>query len=150
MNPGYRRPRPAPGTDSDHGYSTMTPYGDQVGIAPHLNTVSDEVLNFFCSVANPGFVSRIRTFQSRIQGQKDSGPRIRLRIKEFKYFLPKKLCLSSRKFRIPGSKRHQTPYPGSAILLLKADLRFWITSLWKKIATFCVENHGRTRICAIS
>jgi len=29
MNPGYRRPRPAPGTDSDHGYSTMTPYGDQ-------------------------------------------------------------------------------------------------------------------------
>ena len=30
MNPGYRRPRPAPGTDSDHGYSTMTPYGDQV------------------------------------------------------------------------------------------------------------------------
>jgi len=29
MNPGYRRPRPAPGTDSDHGYSTMTPGGDQ-------------------------------------------------------------------------------------------------------------------------
>jgi len=29
MNPSYRRPRPAPGTDSDHGYSTMTPYGDQ-------------------------------------------------------------------------------------------------------------------------
>jgi hypothetical protein len=29
MNPGYRRPKP-PGTDSDHGYSTMTPYGDQV------------------------------------------------------------------------------------------------------------------------
>jgi len=29
MNPTYRRPRPAPGTDSDHGYSTMTPYGDQ-------------------------------------------------------------------------------------------------------------------------
>ena len=28
MNPGYRRPRPA-GTDSDHGYSTMTPGGDQ-------------------------------------------------------------------------------------------------------------------------
>ena len=24
MNPTYRRPRPAPGTDSDHGYSTMT------------------------------------------------------------------------------------------------------------------------------
>jgi len=29
MNPGYRRPRPNPGTDSDHGYSTMTPFGDQ-------------------------------------------------------------------------------------------------------------------------
>merc|ERR550517_676072 len=29
MNPSYRRPRPQPGTDSDHGYSTMTPYGDQ-------------------------------------------------------------------------------------------------------------------------
>jgi hypothetical protein len=29
MNPGYRRPRPGPGTDSDHGYSTMTPFGDQ-------------------------------------------------------------------------------------------------------------------------
>ena len=29
MNPTYRRPRPAPGTDSDHGYSTMTPCGDQ-------------------------------------------------------------------------------------------------------------------------
>jgi len=28
MNPSYRRPRPA-GTDSDHGYSTMTPGGDQ-------------------------------------------------------------------------------------------------------------------------
>lgn len=29
MNPGYRRPRPA-GTESDHGYSTMTPvFGDQ-------------------------------------------------------------------------------------------------------------------------
>ena len=29
MNPTYRRPRPTPGTDSDHGYSTMTPCGDQ-------------------------------------------------------------------------------------------------------------------------
>ena len=33
---------------------------------------------------------------SRIQGQKDSGSRIR--IKEFKYFLPKKLFLSFRKY----------------------------------------------------
>ena len=28
MNPGYRRPRPA-STDSDPGYSTITPFGDQ-------------------------------------------------------------------------------------------------------------------------
>ncbi len=35
---------------------------------------------------------------SPTQGQKDSGYRIRTRIKEFKYFLPKKLFLSSRKY----------------------------------------------------
>ena len=29
MNPGYRRPRPAGTDSSDHGYSTMTPFGDQ-------------------------------------------------------------------------------------------------------------------------
>ncbi len=37
------------------------------------------------SVADPGCLSRIRIFPSRIQGPKDSGSRIR--IKEFKYFL---------------------------------------------------------------
>jgi hypothetical protein len=35
---------------------------------------------------------------SRIQGQKDSGSRIQIRIKEFQYFLPKQLFLSSRKY----------------------------------------------------
>jgi hypothetical protein len=35
---------------------------------------------------------------SRIQGQKDSGSRIPIRIKEFKYFEPKKLFLSSWKY----------------------------------------------------
>ena len=29
MNPSYRRPRPGHGPDSDPGYSTMTPCGDQ-------------------------------------------------------------------------------------------------------------------------
>jgi len=38
-------------------------------------------------VADPGFLFRIRIFPSRIQDQKDSGSRIRIRIKEiFKYF----------------------------------------------------------------
>jgi hypothetical protein len=43
-------------------------------------------------------VLRIRDVypRSRIKGQKDSGSRIR--IKEFKYFLPKKLFLSFRKY----------------------------------------------------
>jgi hypothetical protein len=36
------------------------------------------------SVADPGYLSLIRIFSSRIQGQKDYGSRIRS--KEFKYF----------------------------------------------------------------
>jgi hypothetical protein len=45
------------------------------------------------SVADPGFLSRIpeRIFPSRIQDQKYSGSRIRIRIKEFKYFNSKNL-----------------------------------------------------------
>jgi hypothetical protein len=42
--------------------------------------------------------SPIRIFPSRIQGKKDSGSRIRIRIEEFKYFEPKKLFVSSRKY----------------------------------------------------
>ncbi len=82
--------------------------------------------NDFCSVADPGCLSRIRIFfrpGSRIQVQKDS--QIRSGIKEFKYFNPKKMFLSSRKYRmfrdvhpgsgswifypsrIQGSKRHR-------------------------------------------
>ncbi len=38
------------------------------------------------SVADPGCLSRIRIFPSRIQGQKDSRSQIRTRLKEFKYF----------------------------------------------------------------
>ncbi len=66
------------------------------------------------------------------QGQKDSGSRIRIRIKEFKFLTPK-IILSSRNrirdvhpgswswiFTHPGpgiqmSKRHQIPDPGSRI-----------------------------------
>jgi hypothetical protein len=44
---------------------------------------------------------------SRIQGQKDSGSWIRIRIKEFKNFYPKKLFLSPRKY---------DPDPGTATL----------------------------------
>jgi hypothetical protein len=81
------------------------------------------------SVADPGCLSRIRIFPSWIQGRKDSGSRIRIRINEFKYFNPK-LFLGSRKYdpecssRIhilifipipdPGSrgqKRHRIPDP---------------------------------------
>jgi hypothetical protein len=39
-----------------------------------------------CSVADPGCLSRI-------QGKKDSGSRIRIRIKEFEYFEPKKFII---------------------------------------------------------
>jgi hypothetical protein len=38
------------------------------------------------SVADQGSISRIRIFPTRVQGQKDSGFRIRIRIKEFRYF----------------------------------------------------------------
>jgi hypothetical protein len=42
--------------------------------------------------------SRIRIFSSRILGLKDPVSLIRIRFVEFKYFLPKKLFLSSRKY----------------------------------------------------
>lgn len=39
VNPGYRRP--PPGTDSDHGYSTMTPMGDlDSEIVPYVDSAS--------------------------------------------------------------------------------------------------------------
>jgi hypothetical protein len=52
------------------------------------------------SVADPGCLPGSKFFHpgSRIQGQKDSGSRIRIRIKEFMYFLPKNLFLSSQKY----------------------------------------------------
>jgi|FrelakmetLWP11LW_1041352.scaffolds.fasta_scaffold481623_1 hypothetical protein len=40
MNPSYRRP--PPGTDSDHGYSTMTPLGGDIDseIVPYTDSAS--------------------------------------------------------------------------------------------------------------
>jgi AP-3 complex subunit mu len=49
-----------------------------------LRTVVNSVTG--TSVADPGCLSQIRIFPSRIQSQKDSGSRIQIRIKEFKYF----------------------------------------------------------------
>ncbi len=58
--------------------------------------------------------SRIRIFPSLIQGKKDSGSRIR--IKEFKYFQLKKLCLSFRKWDPGYSSRIRNPDPDLDIL----------------------------------
>jgi hypothetical protein len=76
------------------------------------------------SVADPGCLSRIldpNFVPSQIQGQKDFGSRIRVRIKEFKYFNPKNCFLRSRKYVLGSSSR--IPYldldffthPGSRI-----------------------------------
>jgi hypothetical protein len=48
---------------------------------------------------------------SRIQGQKDSGSRIQIRIKEFQYFLPKQLFISSQKYDPGCSSRIRIPDP---------------------------------------
>jgi hypothetical protein len=59
------------------------------------------------------------SFPSRIQDKKDSESRIRIRIKEFKYFEPKNLFLSSRKYDPGCSSRIRIliflpiPDPGS-------------------------------------
>jgi hypothetical protein len=81
------------------------------------------------SVADPGYLSRIRIFLSRIPDPNVFHPRSRIRIKEFKYFNPKKWFTSSRKYdpgcssriwilifypsRIPGVKKAQIPDLGS-------------------------------------
>ncbi len=48
--------------------------------------IHDFFIDIMISVPDPGWLSRIRIFPSRIQGQKIPGSRIRIRIKEFKYF----------------------------------------------------------------
>ena len=76
--------------------------------------------------------SRIRIFLSRIQALKDSGSRIRIRFKEFKYFLTQNMFLSSRKydpwcssririFSHPGSWIKIAQDPGSATLPERQD-----------------------------
>ena len=62
-----------------HTYCTVA-YPTQI----HSNLSAQKNRNFVCpSVADPGCLSRIRIFSSRIQGQKDSGSRIGIRIKVF-------------------------------------------------------------------
>ncbi len=72
----------------------------------------------------------------------DLGSRIRIWIKEFKYFQPQKLFLSSRKddlgclSRIQGLKRHRIsdPRSGSATLefsLINKDLQIFLYNVWK-------------------
>ncbi len=89
------------------------------------NILPDFFLTLLDQVVDPGS----DCFQSRIQGKKDS--RIRIRIKEFKYFNPKKLLLSSRKYdpgcssririlifyppRIPDPGVKKAPDPGYRI-----------------------------------
>jgi hypothetical protein len=87
------------------------------------------------SVADPGRYPGSEFFPSRIQDKKDYGSRILIRIKEFKYFLPKKFILSSRKYdcvhprsgsriRIlifthpSGVKKALDPGSGSAVLVM--------------------------------
>ncbi len=82
-------------------------------------------------IPDPNF--SIPDSRSHIQGQKDSGSRIR--IKEFKYFNPKKLFLRSGSWffnlsRItdPGVKRHRIPDPDP--------------QHWKKLSTFWLSGTG--------
>jgi len=101
----------------DHSVSQLVPY------CLSISQVSLPVLPI------PDLYPRIRIFPFRIQGQKDSGSliRIRIRIKEFKFFIPKHWSLSSRKYDagcssriqilivypslIQRSKRHRIPDP---------------------------------------
>jgi hypothetical protein len=95
----------------------------------HTNTMRYGYTTPGASVADPGCLSRIRLFfhsRSRIRVFLS-----RIRIKEFKYFNPKKWFLSSRKyepgfssripdpdpfFNHPGSRRGQkAPDPGSVV-----------------------------------
>ncbi len=73
-----------------------------------------------CSVADPGCLSRIQIFPSRIQGQKDSGPESASKNLSILTFIPKKLFLRSRIriliFTYPGSRCQKAPDPGSASL----------------------------------
>jgi hypothetical protein len=90
------------------------------------------------SVADKGCLSRIRIFSSRIQGQKDSGSRIRILIKEFKYFNPKNFygTMHSEMMFIPdpdldflpipdpGVKKAPDPRSGTATLYIFKILQY--------------------------
>ncbi len=113
---------------------------------PHLHSGSDSKNRLYChwsffscvfhpflnlslssSVADPGCLSRIRRFPSRIPDPYCLHPGSRIRIKEFKYFNPKKTkkkgCSSRIRMltfypsRIPDPGVKKAPDPGSATLL---------------------------------
>ncbi len=91
--------------------------------------------------------SRIRFFHlgSRIQGQKDSGSRILIRIKEL--YNPKKLFLSFRipdpnvfthpESRIQGSKRHRIPDPEHCF----PPQNLWSKKFWAKVPNLTDRLH---------
>ncbi len=86
---------------------------------------------------------------SQILGQNNSGSRIRIRIKEFKYIEPKNMFLTSRKYdpgcriqilifflsRIQESKRHRLLDPGSgyATPVLRYRYRHYIKIIFASI-----------------
>jgi hypothetical protein len=85
------------------------------------------------SVADPRCLSlsriRIRLFSIPDPRSEFFYPGSQIRIKEFKYFNPKKWFLSSRKYdpgcssRFPGSKRHRARIPDP-------DPQHWKNRLW--------------------
>ncbi len=117
-------------------------------------------------VADPGCLSRtrIRIFPTRIQGQKDSGSRVRFRIKHLSIFKPKKLSLSSRKYdpgcssRNPepdtGVKKAPDPGSGSATLLLNVVIlnlsRFYAGIRRVKKEKFSKVNNGPAPFTALA
>ncbi len=76
-------------------------------------------------------VSRSEYFPSRIQGHKDSGSRIQIRIKEFKYFIPKNCSLSSRKYDPGCSSR----------------IRIWVPDLDLDFYPSWIPNAGDSYSC---
>ncbi len=91
------------------------------------------VIHSNTSVADPGCLSLIRIFPSRIPdpGRKDSRSRIRIRIL---IFYP---------FRIQGSKRHRIPVPGSGSATLSTTVGTTIRNgkMYKKYWCWVTRYH---------
>lgn len=73
MNPGYRRP--PPGTDSDHGYSTMTPIGDlDSEIVPYVESASARNRLQRMHQRNNNAPSSIQSVTSGVSSSRTSSP----------------------------------------------------------------------------